>query len=122
METDDTPASHWSSMKSRLIQTTLRTLTTKPDQEAQLSRPSSEHDVEMVNPSGPVVFNKRLNVPSIGSRYSEHRSCSSRDGDQRAMSDSAFAEQGDEQLSFNNERSSDEISRRPSSVVRSNVN
>lgn len=101
-----TASSYWSSLKSKIVLSTMRTLTMRGDDE-----PPNTHrwslgarapsDVEMGHHGYHhhhqhqlVVFNNRLDVPSIRSS-SDNRPCSSKGGDSRGPSlpDSAFDEQ-----------------------------
>lgn len=61
-------SSYWSSMKSIIKFPTIRTITTRGDQQ----------DIAMGSQVCPVIFNNRLDLPSLRST-SDNRSCSSID-------------------------------------------
>ncbi|POS73444.1 integral membrane protein [Diaporthe helianthi] len=84
-------SSYWESIRSKV------TTTTGPDstiprglQSPKYSRPWRRgHDIELGFSSEPVVFQQRLEVPSLRST-SDERSCNSRDGDHRGLTDAEF--------------------------------
>lgn len=125
---DDRASSCWSSLKSKILLSTMRTTTMRGgDDEPHLSRWSpGGNDIEMGHEPGPVVFNNRLDVPSLRSS-SDNRSCSSKDdggSPHRGLSppDSAFGAQLGDRSSASSEvgaasgRGSDEAPRRDGAV------
>lgn len=94
--TDRKPGSsvstYWESIRSKI------TTTTRPGstiagglQSSRASRPWRRgRDIELGFSSEPVVFQQRLEVPSLRST-SDARSCTSRGGDHRGLSDAEFA-------------------------------
>jgi len=89
-----TVSTYWESILSKVTTTT----TTRPGstiagglQSSRASRPWRRgHDIELGFSSEPVVFQQRLDVPSLRST-SDARSCTSRGGDHRGLSDAEFA-------------------------------
>lgn len=87
-----TVSTYWESIRSKV------TTTTRPDntivgvlQSSRASRPWRRgRDIELGFSSEPVVFQQRLEVPSLRST-SDARSCTSRGGDHRGLSDAEFA-------------------------------
>ncbi|KAI7787803.1 integral membrane protein [Diaporthe eres] len=85
-------STYWESIRSKL------TMTTRPGstiagglQSSRASRPWTRgRDIELGFSSEPVVFQQRLEVPSLRST-SDARSCTSRGGDHRGLSDAEFA-------------------------------
>lgn len=87
-----TVSTYWESIRSKV------TTTTRPGstiagglQSSRVSRPWRRgRDLELGFSSEPVVFQQRLEVPSLRST-SDARSCTSRGGDHRGLSDAEFA-------------------------------
>lgn len=87
-----TVSTYWESIRSK-ITTTTRTGSTIAGgvQSSRASRPWRRgRDIELGFSSEPVVFQQRLEVPSLRST-SDARSCTSRGGDHRGLSDTEFA-------------------------------
>lgn len=87
-----TVSTYWESIRSKI------TTTTRPGsmiagglQSSRASRPARRgRDIESGFNNEPVVFQQRLEVPSLRST-SDARSCTSRGGDHRGLSDAEFA-------------------------------
>lgn len=85
-------STYWESIRSKI------TMTTRPGstiagglQSSRASRPWRRgRDIELGFSSEPVIFQQRLEVPSLRST-SDARSCTSRGGDHRGLSDAEFA-------------------------------
>lgn len=134
--TDDTSHSYWSSLKSKIALTTVRTIptTVRMDDESQHHHHHSQslhhqygrwrssragedyNDIELGgsgNQHTPVVFNNRLDVPSIRSSSDNHSRRSSKFEDyrgQREAMDSAFDDDEDESARRPCDDNDDEIS------------
>lgn len=96
-DTDRKPGStvstYWESIRSKISSTTTRHGSTIAGglQSSRASRPWRRgRDIELGLSSEPVVFQQRLEVPSLRST-SDSRSCTSRGGDHRGLSDAEFA-------------------------------
>lgn len=91
---EKTTSSYWSSLKSMVVtsRATMRTFTHRTDYETRPSRRRSHwHDPESgVQMDGPVVFNNRLDMPSIGSTTGGRSSRSSREEDHRGLENAIF--------------------------------
>jgi hypothetical protein len=88
-----TVSTYWESILSKVTTTTTRPGSTIAGglQSSRASRPWRRgHDIELGFSSEPVVFQQRLDVPSLRST-SDARSCTSRGGDHRGLSDAEFA-------------------------------
>lgn len=92
-----TASNYWSSLKSKLVPSTMHTMTYRADHDTRLSRHHSNlSDSEIGTQLDMVIFNNRLDVPSIGSRTDDSPSQSSRCGDHRELEDRDFEAQLDE--------------------------
>lgn len=110
-----TASNCWSSIKTNLVMSTIRTSTYRGDYESRISRRrSNASDMEVGMQLDTVIFNNRLDVPSIGSR-TDDRSQSSRCGDHRGLEDREFEAQLDDTDS--SKQGSDTFWRRKDSVM-----
>lgn len=110
-----TASNCWSSIKTKLVSSTIQTLTYRGDYETRTSRRrSNTSDMEVGMQLDTVIFNNRLDVPSIGSR-TDDRSQSSRCGDHRGLKDREFEAQLDDTDS--SKQGSDSAWRRKDSVM-----
>lgn len=93
-DTSKTASSYWSSIKSIMVTSTLRTFPYRTEYETRLSRRGSQWDDPELGQQmeGPVVFNNRLDMPSIGSTTDGRSSRSSREEDHRGLDDEVFDE------------------------------
>lgn len=86
-----TVSTYWESIRSKITTTTRAGSTIAGLQSSKASRPWRRgRDIELGFSSEPVVFEQRLEVPSLRST-SDARSCTSRGGDHRGLSDAEFA-------------------------------
>lgn len=107
LKTSDSGTSYWSSLRSRVLSSTIRTLTTggdggtgQPNNKRWPTAGCRDVDVELgAQDQGPVVFNNRLDVPSIRSS-SDNRSRSSNYGDHPAPSSRPGSAGGGGELEF----------------------
>lgn len=110
-----TASNCWSSIKTKLVLSTIRTVTYRGDHETRISRRRSDtSDIEVGMQLDTVIFNNRLDVSSIGSR-TDDRSQSSRCGDHRGIEDREFEAQLDDTDS--SKQGSDDFWHRKDSVM-----
>lgn len=88
--TDGTSSTYWSSLKSIIVPSTMRTFKHRSDLdlETRMSRRRSE-DAELGNQLEAVVFNNRLDVPSIAST-GDDRSRPSRESNHQGLGEVAL--------------------------------